>query len=307
MPASLFPLTGQTRRGLPVSRNAAPPASIAAYVARTFVTHVGQPDDQTTSDILLNESAFVRILVCGHWEARMRGGRWQHYETPILFGAQGRPLPVRVRGGIGVVGFAIRPGAWRALFDGNADALADSLVSLDSSWPELAAAQAEFDHMLHDPDSMSALVERLVRARIAARGNRKPAADMAAFEAIARAAPTRPVAEVAAALGEPPARFARRVRAFFGHPPKLVLRRARFLDMAAKLRGISMPSEERLAALRFYDQSHVNREFRLFTGMTPAEFARTPTPLLTLGIESRQLRKAEEGELAPGEQAPWLA
>lgn len=300
-------MTGQTRRGLPVSLNAAPPPSIADYVARTFVTHVRQPDDQLTLDMLLNETPFVRILISGHWEARLRTGAWWHSAGSVVFGAQSRPLPVRVRGGMGVVGFAVRPSAWRALFDQGATELADTLIPLDACWPELVAAHGDFAATLDRPEAMSALVERLVLDRLAARGHPSPAADMAAFEMLAREDPTRPVLEIAEALGEPPPRFARRVRSHFGHPPKLVLRRARFLDMAAKMRGISMPSDERLAALRFYDQSHINREFRLFTGMTPAEFARTPTPLLTLGIEARQLRKAEEGALPPGQPAPWRA
>lgn len=43
------------------------------------------------------------------------------------------------------------------------------------------------------------------------------------------------------------------------------------------------------------DQSHRIREFRRFIGMTPAEFERTPKPLLTAGLKLRAERKAEAG------------
>ena len=66
--------------------------------------------------------------------------------------------------------------------------------------------------------------------------------------------------------------------------------------MAAALRGFGNASDEELAALRYFDQSHRNREFRRFIGMTPGQFAATPTPLLTAGLELRELRKAEDSK-----------
>jgi len=71
------------------------------------------------------------------------------------------------------------------------------------------------------------------------------------------------------------------------------------------MRGLAVPSADELAELRFYDASHLNREFREFVGMTPAQFRRTPTPLLTPGLEVRQQRK--RADLAPHAPAPWLA
>lgn len=60
------------------------------------------------------------------------------------------------------------------------------------------------------------------------------------------------------------------------------------LDMAAAVRGISSPGEEEQAALRFADQSHLNREFRHFIGMTPGQFEKAPTPLLNAILKLRE-------------------
>ena len=57
--------------------------------------------------------------------------------------------------------------------------------------------------------------------------------------------------------------------------------------MATAMRGFSSPSEEELAALRYFDQSHLTREFKRFAGMTPRAFERTTTPLFTAGLNLR--------------------
>jgi hypothetical protein len=68
------------------------------------------------------------------------------------------------------------------------------------------------------------------------------------------------------------------------------MRRSRFLDMATAVRGISDPGEEERAALRFSDQSHLNREFRYFINMTPGIFEKTSTPLLNAVLKLRHDR-----------------
>ena len=117
---------------------------------------------------------------------------------------------------------------------------------------------------------------------------------MQQFELIARNESTLMVRDVATRLGISERQLERTSRSTFGLSPKVVLRRSRFLDMAAAMRGISNPDEQELAALRYYDQPQMIREFRRFITMTPGQFARTPTPLLTAGLELRNLRKIED-------------
>ena len=96
------------------------------------------------------------------------------------------------------------------------------------------------------------------------------------------------------------------VRRDFGLPPKQVMRRARALDMASHLRGVADMSEADELVLRYYDQSHLIREFMALFGMTPSQFVATPQPILTLALESRQARRLELIErIAPGAARPW--
>lgn len=308
MSTALLPRTGQTRAGLPVSANFAPAADLAPYLQRLYVTVIDQPAGQQVSDFLLNETAFVRIQPYGAWEVEVEPGCWRHVTAPVLVGAQAGRLNVRVSGPVTSLGFAIRPSGWCALFDVPASRLADKIIPLDEVWPEWTAMLAEAGATIDEPHSAALQLEATVRRVLMSRGNPPVSETMAALERIARQDPTRPVTDIAAQLHLSVKQLEQRTLRHFGHTPKTVLRRSRFLDLAATMRGVATPADEDLAALRYYDQPHLTRETRRFTGMTPAEFRRTPTLLLTPGIEARQRHKAEEAALVlPGEKAPWLA
>lgn len=286
--------TAEERDGISRAINSAPCTDLKNHIGRHFAMTADQSFDQSTVNVLVNDAAFVRILTRGYWETEVEPGRWQECGGALLFGAQSRPTRVRVQGPVQVVGFSIRPGAWPALFDAPASALADTLTPIDALWPgagaRLSAAAQDVD-----PDKpVFDGIEAIIRERVVARGHRPVDDAMIALEHIARTDPSRQVADISRELGISSKQLQRRALHCFGHTPKMVLRRSRFLDVAAVLRGIAVPGEEALCVLRYYDQSHVNREFRRFVGMTPAQFERTPTPILTLGIQVRQSRKLQE-------------
>jgi hypothetical protein len=78
--------------------------------------------------------------------------------------------------------------------------------------------------------------------------------------------------------------------------------------MASVLRGVADRDEAEDLALRYYDQSHLIREFTDLFGMSPGQFVSTPLPILTAALETRQARRLEMMErLAPGEIRPWAA
>ncbi|MBB3474888.1 helix-turn-helix domain-containing protein [Sphingomonas sp. BK345] len=298
---SFIPRTGTSRDGAPLSLSRTPPDDLAPFVARFFVTIFDRPSDAVLEDFLLHETAYIRVPVIGQWST-MIDGAWRDYEGPMLFGAQQRRFPVRCVGPIVAAGFAIRPAGWFGFSDATADELADRLVPIvPGRWNE--ALRWACDDVL-DQEQTFARLHQVVREHLVVRAV-TPDMISARFERIARVDPTRPVTEIAAEFGISGRRLDRAVRQHFGHLPKTVMRRSRFLDMAAVMRGLAVPTADELAELRFYDASHLNREFREFVGMTPAQFRRTPTPLLTPGLEVRQQRK--RADLAPHAPAPWLA
>jgi len=127
------------------------------------------------------------------------------------------------------------------------------------------------------------------------------------FEVLAFADPSESVAAIARRCDVEVRTLERIVRRDFGLTPKQVLRRARALDMASHLRGVADQGEADDLMLRYYDQSHLIRDFTELFGMSPRQFVETPQPILTLTLEARQAHRLEMMErLTPGQSRPWV-
>lgn len=269
------------------SRNYPPSAALAPYVRRHYVFAAELPEEFSLVDRLLSENAFVRILIRGDWKAEVSPGNWEKAGPVVLFGANARPFPVAVNGPFTVAGFAIRPSGWRSLFAQPASAYADRMVPLSEAWGDLAGRLWEAVESGPEDGVIVAAMERAVSEQLKRIGLYAPDAQMATFEKIARTDSMKRVEDAAAELGMSVRQLERRCLVSFGLSPKAILRRSRFLDMATAMRGFSTPSERVLAGLRYFDQSHLNREFKHFAGMTPRKFRISSTPLFTAGLKLR--------------------
>lgn len=270
-----------------LSRNYPPSSALTPYIRRHYVFAAALPSDYELIDQLLSETAFIRILLEGDWAAETSPGEWRFVGPTPLFGANFQPLRVRVRGPFRVVGVALRPSGWPALFPYSARLLSDQMVPLEGHWGKLAATL--YDKVAHARDDAEVVtaIEAVVAARLESIAAGTVNAAMARFEGVARADSMARIGDVAADLALSVRHLERLCYDCFGHRPKAVLRRSRFLDMAQAIRGFSAPSAEELAGLRYYDQSHRNREFKHFVRMTSKAFESASTPLLTAGLKLR--------------------
>ncbi len=271
------------------------PASgpLEPFIRRHYVFAAELPEDFVIEDQLIAENSFIRILLRGDWRAETAPGEWTGAGPVVLFGANSFPLPVRVRGPFTVVGLAFRPSGWRSVFSQPASTFADRMLPLSEAWGE-AAASALYEGVRDatDDSGIVTAIEAAVTAQINRIGAPYIDEEMGRFEMIARTDSTARIDEVARGLGMSVRQMERRCLQAFGLTPKAVLRRSRFLDMAESIRGFSAPGERELAALRYFDQSHLTREFKRFTGMTPGQFARANTPFFTAGLKLRVEGKA---------------
>lgn len=277
-----------------LSRTYRPSADLAPYIRRFYVFEAPLPDGVVVEDFLLAETAFVRCLLRGDWSAETRPGEWNTAGNIVFFGANSGPLKVRVKGGFAVTGFAIRPSGWHALFSSPHNQLADQMLPLQELWGELADRMIAGVSQAVDDEGQLAAMERCIRERLELFPGHLSDPQMAQFEIIARTDSTIRIEDAAGQLGLSVRQLERRCLAAFGLTPKAVLRRSRFLDAATALRGFSSPSEIELGALRYYDQSHMNREFRRYTGMTPRVFSKAVTPLQTAGLKLREESRFED-------------
>ena len=270
------------------SRNFAPSPDLLPYVRNHFVFRTPLPEDMVLVDQLLSETAMLRILLGGEWSAKFGDGEWRSEGPALMFGPNSKSFKVRVRGPFTVIGMSARPSGWAGLFTSKASELSDNMWPLGDLWGEEMVDQlVRAVQDAPDDETIVAALETTVRKRLGDVGSYHVDPAMRIFEEIARDDSTMRIGEAGETVGLPQRSMERRCCATFGMTPKAVLRRSRFLDMAAAVRGMRQPDEEEQAALRFSDQSHLNREFRYFIDMTPGTFEKAQTPLLNAVLQLR--------------------
>lgn len=157
------------------------------------------------------------------------------------------------------------------------DELTNRVVGLDDVLPR---HQRGLTERLEHAESWNArfdLLDALLVRRFA--GARPPSADVTwAWNALERTHGRAPVGWICDRLGRSRRHLATRFREQVGLPPKTVARILRF-DRAVSLLA---RKDARLADVAFecgyYDQAHLNRDFREFAGTSPAAFARQIVP-----------------------------
>lgn len=306
---SLAPASGVTRDGQPISFNRAASPDLAPWIAHLYFARIVAPADYRFECGLFNDVCVLRIQHGGEWRAETARGTFDSRSGPLFFGPHSRRMKVTVTGSVLSLGFGLRPGAPHALAGVAMPDLVDRAVPCEElggrsePWAriaELAAAPGA------DPEQAFRAMEDLLRKIIARTERRHPDPIAQRFELAAFVDPAVGVSDFARDNAIEQRRLERIVKRDFGFTPKAVLRHARALDFASLLRGVADENEAEALALRFYDQSHLIREFTALFGMSPRQFARLPQPLMTSALENRQARRLEVlDRIAPGAIRPW--
>ena len=246
---------------------------------------------------LLNDTPYLRVLGVGDWTAQAASGRKAAARDVFLFGPQTVRMPVSVRGPVLAAGFGIRPGAWAAFAKTTSGALLNDFRPLS----RYGVDPRLFSQAINSGDDPTLWLDRLEQAfadLLDQFGRPRPEDVCDWFDRASLIDPDFSIADFARQHGIGQHRLARLVKLGFGLTPKGVLRRSRALDLGAQLLGVGDPDEAEDLILRYFDQSHIIREFRHFFGMTPRQFRMADQPIMRLSLESRQARRREAMALA---------
>jgi AraC-like DNA-binding protein len=303
---------GHTRRGEPLSNNRAPADDLAPWVARVYATKVDMAPDAAITCGVLADTPVLRVLFAGDWIAATRDGIGRYGPSALLFGAQTKRMPVSVTGSFATIGVALKPGAMPALHGPNVADTLDRIILYDHLYGHMKWGTSSQMLEWFDPagpvERWLKVAEMLVRQLVALTGAKPPDPVIAAFDKAVFADPNLDLGAFAAEHAIERRRLERLIKHAYGQSATQVLRRSRALDIASHLLGVADDREAEEAALKFFDQSHMIREFRHFFGMTPRQFASTPQPFMTLTLEARQSRRLEVlGRVLPDEVPPWRA
>lgn len=197
-------------------------------------------------------------------------------------------------GPVQVFGMGLSPAGWAVLVgadaSSHADRCADAAALCGDEVAELAAALREAG----DGAAMIAAVEPWLQRRLAG-GHDELLDFVRAVDAWLVSAPSPAIEELATALGLSRRQVERRCNVIYGAPPKLLARKVRALRAA-----VAMASGEVGAVAEvegFYDQSHLIREVKHFTGLTPKRMRDEPGALAYLTITQRRELEGRVGPL----------
>lgn len=195
----------------------------------------------------------------------------------LVFGPQSKPSAIATDRPSRVVGAQFRVGAWHALLGLPAGEGRDRNLSLEDLWGRDGRNLRE--RLLEAPSAWSMLgtLERALAERL--RAERRHPAVRYAVAALSREERPARVGELGEGMGLSTRRLLDLFEREVGLSPKLFSRLCRFQRTADRIwRGRGAPAEasgwaDMAADCGFADQSHLIREFREFSGVTPAGYA----------------------------------
>ena len=303
---ALRSIVGETQDGQPLSISRAPADDLKPWVARVYATNVQVEPDYTVSCGLISDTPVLRMLFDGDWTATNDLGTKRYRRQALFFGPHSKRMPVTVTGNFSTLSVQLNPGATSAFGRFPMEPTVDRIIPYQFFGFDQAKLYDRFAHSTN-PEQWLLTVEEIMREYIDYKHATKPDPLALAFDIASFEDPNMKVSDFADAHGVSPKKVERVVKRDFGQSPKRVLRRARALDMGAALRGVGDEREAEDMALRFFDQSHLNREFMDFFGISPVQFVKQPQPLMTLALEVRQARRLELlGRIEEGEKRPWM-
>lgn len=271
-----------------------PPAHLAETV-NTF--YLLQTQALRIDEIMPAYSAQIMLFVSGSMVMHYPVGGIGTAAGPIMINApQLGYAPCVISGPVTMIGASLTPQGWLAL----------AALPVDEVHDQVLPATGVFG-----PDAIARLEDAVAACRT---GLADPRMVCDVLGAVLKAAPhtvpyehqrlidkmTRwlvsgfdpPLAELQSAVGISPRQLQRLSRRYFGVPPAQVLKRHRAIRAAMLLANPALPDALRDEALTaYFDQAHLIRDIRRYTG-------RTPRQLRTHTIFSDTLNPEGHGEAA---------
>lgn len=170
-----------------------------------------------------------------------------------------------------LVGVRLRPAGAASLFDMPLHVLTGTAVDLhDLIGAEAGRLTARLHEARTDTDRLRVMA-RWVTDRLADRSGVERSVAFA-VSAMERTGGRMPVASIVERTGSSPKRFVREFERQVGVKPKFYSRIVRFRSLVAELPGSDGSLSQAAIAHGYYDQAHMNADFREFTGMSPRRF-----------------------------------
>lgn len=270
---------------------AAPSPAVASLVTAFYLY---RSDEAVIEGIERADVGQIRFMLRGAGTMTFPDGYCEP-STPIMINGPGTGAAVyRVAGPFYCFGAALRPAGWAALIGVPAHERADHLTDGETIFGEGGLALLDRLRALGDVQDMAREVEPFFLAR----ARPIPTEHLRLCEAVRRWLADSEVPRVQALFDAIPLssrQVVRLVKHYFGAPPKLLERKFRALRAATALAD---GADAREVAEAFYDQPHMIREIKHFTGHTPGTLASRMDPVLAMTLSPTAFNELASPERA---------
>lgn len=261
----------------------APSQPLRGLISSYYVFHADVP---RFSDLMRADLPQIRFMVRGSAHYQIADGESVQAPMVTLLGPTYRATRFDVQGPLLVFGVGLLPAGWAALVREDASLFANCIADASRL---VGRTFEDLLEMLANVRTSQAvdLLDRVFRGLFA--GTLDPPLWLTrTTEQWLSHSPSPQVDDLVAALGISSRQVERLVRRVYGGTPKLLARKYRTLKIASEMndRGASW---QEVAGDAYSDQSHLIREFRQFTGMTPRQLVGQSTPVTRLTFERRKL------------------
>jgi AraC-like DNA-binding protein len=195
------------------------------------------------------------------------------FDGAVVHGAQSRYFVLDARRDVHVVGVHFRPGGGAALLGVGAQELTDRHVALSDIWGARAGTLRQQLLEAPTPAAKFAVLEQEFRARLQPQRTLVHPAISFALRGMQTAPTELRIAQLQSSTGYSPRRFTTLFTDTVGLTPKLYSRINRLRSVVERVaRGGEVAWADLASEYGYYDQSHLNRDFREFSGVTPGEY-----------------------------------
>lgn len=239
-------------------------------------------------DLMRAELPQIRILTVGSSNNQFSSGRVRPARGAVLQGPTSGPVRFTADGPLHGFGVGLLPLGWATLIAAPADALADDLVDLaDVVGPAANHVLAAMTSAADDPARVTTadrfFLDLLERAQA------RPAWFTRLTDDWLTGSPDPSVDALVAESGMSARSVERMAKRIYGASPKLLARKYRALGAAVRIGNGESGGWSDVNAGVFYDQAHFIREFKQFTGLTPARFQIEAAPVTRITIARKTL------------------
>lgn len=215
------------------------------------------------------DRAQFRILLSGNGHYRFVDGHGIDAFPVTVIGPTTGPCLSSSDGPVSIFGWGMLPAGWAALMGSEAERWIDRAFDARAVFGDAVMALRDQLIATADQDEQFALANAAV-SEIYRHADPAPFAFTAMVDRWLADNVDPDIEELIAVAGLSPRQLERMTKRYYGMPPKRLARKYRALR-AANLLALGDSLDENALGLAFYDQSHLAREVKQFTGLTRSQ------------------------------------